>query len=90
MDGDGPCQSDGKLGVGAELFFLDLLLLLVEGVAHILPHLTLYVVGMSVFRDDPYHAFFLGDVLDGAQRAVHPALVLVFLDEDDLRARFQL
>ena len=90
VDGDGPCQTDGELGIGAEQLFLDLLFFLVEGVAHVLPHLAFDVVRLSVFGGDAYHSFFLGDVLDGAQCAVHPALVLVVLDEDDLCARLQL
>ena len=90
MDGDGPCQSDGELCVGAQQFFFDLLFLLVEGVAHVLPHFALYVVLDAFLGDDAYHAFFLVDVVDDAQCAVHPSLVFVVLDEDDLCAWLQL
>ena len=83
-------RMDGELGVGAQQFFLDLLLLLVEGVAHVLPHFALYVELLRLLVDDANHACFLVDVVDGAQGAVHPALVLVVLDEDHLCARLQL
>ena len=81
---------DGELGVGAQQFFLDLLLLLVEGVAHVLPHFALYIVLAAVLGDDAYQTFFLVDVVYDTQRAVHPALVLVVLDEDDLGTGLQL
>ena len=45
---------------------------------------------MAIFGDDADDAFFLVDVFDGAQRAVHPTFVFVVFDEDDLRAWFQL
>ena len=89
MHGDGPGQSQRELGIGAQQLLLDLLLLVVEGVAHVLPHLALYVELVALLVDDAHDAQLLVDILNGAQRAVHPALVLVVLDEDDLCARLQ-
>ena len=90
MDGDGPGESDGELGVGAEQLFLDLLFLLVEGVAHVLPDLALNVVLEAFLGDDADESVFLVDIVDDAEGAVHPALVLVVLDEDDLCAWLEL
>ena len=90
MDGDGPSQTDGELGIGAEQLFFDFLLLFIIGVAHVLPHLALYIVFDALFGDDADDAFFLGDIFHGAQCAVDPAFLLIVLYEDDLCAGLQL
>ena len=88
VHGDGPSQAEGELGVGAQQLLFDLLLLLIEGVAHVLPHLALHIVVAAFFGLHGDDALVLVDLGDDAQRAVDPALLLVVLDEDDLCAGF--
>ena len=66
------------------------MLFFVEGVAHVLPYLTLDVEFAAVVRSDADDAFLFADGYDSAQRAVYPPFLLVVLDEDDLCAGFHL
>ena len=90
MHGDGPGQAQGELRVGTQQLFLNLLLLLIEHVAHVLPHLTLDVEVHAVLCLHGDGALLLVQTGNDAQRAVDPALVLVVLDEDDLCAGLHL
>ena len=87
--GDGPCQSYGQLHVGSQCLLLYLLLLLVVGIAYVLPYLTAYRVFFPPFGDDTQFLLLLVNLSDGTQRPVHPPLVLVILDEDDLCSHLQ-
>ena len=88
MDGDGPSQSDGVLDEHAQFLFLNFLLLFVVSVADVRPSFFLYVEFLSVFGDD-VDGIVLIDARHRADGAVHPSLVGVVLDEDDLCSRLQ-
>src|SRR5574344_282470 len=89
MHSDGPCPTDWKLGISAQQVFFYLLLFVIECVSHILPHFALYVQFISAVCDYADDAFFLINLCDAPQSAIHPSLVFVVLDEDDLCAYFE-
>ena len=90
VDGDSPRQAYGELDIDADFFFLNLLLGLVEGVAHVGPAVALHFVFVSFLGNYPDDALLLVDGFHHAQRAVHPAAVHVVLDEDDVGARLDV
>ena len=86
-----PSQSQRILLVASDFLLLDFLLHLVEVVAHVAPGGRLHHHVQSLLRA---HVNF-GVVLfvetdDGAQRAVHPLVLDVVLDEDDLCPSLQI
>ena len=89
VDGDGPCQPYGELREGAEYFLFYLLFLLVVFVAAVIPLLRLHVALYPVVGDDLEGFVFFVEAADYAYGAVHPAMVEVILNEDDLCSRFQ-
>ena len=78
------------MGIGTQKFFFYFLFLLVEGIAHVLPHLALHIVFHTLLVDDADYTLFLGNITHSAQRTVHPTLLLVVLYEYNLSTRFQL
>ena len=84
MHRDGPCQSQGKLGVKPQLLFLDLLLFLVKAVADVLPDVAFNVHFIPLLVYDRNDARVVIDAVDDAQSAVDLALLLIVLDKDDL------
>ena len=58
----------------------------IEGVSHVLPNLRFYIELRAFLIDNANDSLFLVDKLNGAQCAVHPAFVLIVLDEDNLRS----
>ena len=90
MDGDGPCQTERKLGEGAYLLFLYLMLFLVERIAHVAPGFRADRHGHTVFGHHIQRIVLLVYLGDTAQCAVDPALLRVILHEDNLRTFLQL
>ena len=80
-----PRQTDGVLLVSANLFLLNLLLNLIEMVSHIAPcrrlnHHILSFLGAHINLG----ILILIKTDDGAQRAIHPLVLDIILDEDNL------
>ncbi len=88
VDGDGPGQPQGKLSEGAELFLFNLFFFFVVRVAHVAPHFACDFQLVALFRGDVDAPVRLVDGRYDAQCAVHPSLVHVVLDKNDLRAGF--
>ena len=88
MDGNGPCQPQGELRVGANLLLHNLLLFCIECVLDIAPYLPLHIHVLSVLRTHvDVSVFLVADTDDGAQRAIDPTLLTVVADKQHLCPR---
>ena len=86
-----PSQTDGVLLVSANLFLLNLFLNLIEMVSHVAPcrrlhHHILAFLGAHINLG----IFILIKTDDGAQRAIHPLMLDIILDEDNLSPRLEV
>ena len=86
VNGDSPCQADWVLNENSEFFFFDALLFFVVTVTDIRPPFFLYIEFLSVFGDD-IKRIILIDARYRTDGSVHPTLVVIILDEDDLCTR---
>lgn len=86
-----PSQTDGVLLVSANLFLLNLFLNLIEMVSHVAPcrrlhHHILAFLGAHINLG----ILILIKTDDGAQRAIHPLMLDIILDEDNLSPRLEV
>ena len=86
-----PRQTDGVLLVSANLFLLNLFLNLIEMVSHVAPcrrlhHHILAFLGAHINLG----ILILIKTDDGAQRAIHPLMLDIILDEDNLSPRLEV
>ena len=91
VDGNCPGKSDRILLVSADFLFLNLLFHLVEMIAHVAPGSRFHHHILSILRAHIY----LGIILiiepdDGAQGTVHPLVLDIILDKDNLCSGLQI
>ena len=89
MDCDSPCKSEWELNESTQQLLFNLLFFLIKRVFHVFPYFTLHVMLMPVLIDDGNNAFLLIDIDHDTDCAIHPSLLFVVANEDDLCSRLQ-
>ena len=91
MHGNRPGKSDRVLLVSADFLFLNLLFHLVEMIAHVAPGGWFHHYILSILRAHIYLGILLIiEAYDGAQGAVHPLVLDIILDKDNLCSGLQV
>src|SRR5574344_2795523 len=90
VDGDCPCQAEGKLSEHTEFFLFYLFLLVIVGVAHVAPDGALHIVLVAALGDHGDSFAIVVDGTDDAQSAVDPTVVGIVFDEEYLGANLQV
>ncbi len=91
MYGNCPGKSDRVLLVSANLLFFNLLFHLIEMIAHVAPggrfhHHILSILGAYIYLG----ILVIIEADDGAQRTVHPLVLDIVLDKDNLCSGLQV
>ena len=91
MDGNRPGKSDRVLFVSAYFLLFNLLFHLVEMIAHVAPGGRFHHHVLPILRAHIYLGILLLiETDDGAQGSVHPLVLVIILDKDNLCSGLQI